>query len=229
MKVKLVEYTNNPIQTIEKVASNCYDSNVSNSNGRIIKHCFTQGHLSVGEFAQFHFHIEGISRTCSHQLVRHRTGKFCQRSQRFCKEGDFDYVIPKSILNDEDTLRLYEETISRIKWFYKVAMHNGVPAEDARFILPNACETVIDVSFDLRNLMHFLNERLCNNAQWEIRELAVKMKNEVLKVCPELKDYLVSKCEINTDLPICNEGNKSCGKHKTIKEISELIERSVSL
>lgn len=227
MKAELVNYTINPIETIEKVASNCYDSDNSNSNGKIMKHCFSQGHLSIGEFAQFHFHIEGVSRACSHQLIRHRTGKFCQRSQRFCQEGEFDYVTPNSILNDEDIFKLYEETISKIKWFYKVAIHNGIPAEDARFILPNSCETVIDVSFDLRNLMHFFNERLCSNAQWEIRELAVKMKNEVLKVCPELKEYLVAKCEINSKLPMCNEGKRCCGKHKTIQQILYYYENTM--
>ena len=225
MKVELISYTLKPIETIEKAASNCYDNKNNVGTGKILKHCIQQGHTSVAEFAQFHFHIEGISRACSHQLVRHRTASFAQRSQRYVNEDVFEYVIPKSIIENEDVLKMYDDIMARISWFYKFARHNDIPSEDARFILPNACETTIDVSFDFRNLMHFMNERLCANAQWEIRKLATLMKDCVCEVAPELKEFLVPKCEINSDFPMCNEGIRSCGRHKTANKINEMINK----
>ena len=223
MRVELVSYTLNPVETIEKAASNCYNNQNNVGTGKIMKHCIKQGHMSVTEFAQFHFHIEGISRACSHQLVRHRTASFAQRSQRYVNEDMFEYVTPNSITENEDVLKMYDDIMARIAWFYKFARHNNIPSEDARFMLPNACETVIDVSFDLRNLMHFMNERLCTNAQWEIRKLAIQMRKCVIEVAPELKEFLVPKCEINSDFPMCNEGNRCCGRHKTINEIKNKI------
>lgn len=214
MKVELVSYTAEPQECIEKAASNCYDSI---PNGKIMKACYKSGHHSVLEFAQFHFHIEGISRACSHQLVRHRTASFSQRSQRYCSEDGFGIVIPNTIKDNDEVLQAYQETVSRIQWFYDFAQNRGIPNEDARYILPNACTTVIDISMDFRNLCHFMNERLCSKAQSEIRELAHKMKDLVLEVLPEAADMLVPKCE-RYEIPFCTE-NKSCGRHKTLKEI----------
>mgnify|MGYP002657758354 FL=1 len=95
MKVELVRYTNEPILAMESAASNCYDSNPS-STGKIVKQCYNSGHLSVMEFAQFHFHIEGVSRALLAQITRHRTGKFEVRSQRYCIEDGFKYVTPNT-------------------------------------------------------------------------------------------------------------------------------------
>lgn len=218
MNVELINWTTNPMLTIEKAASICYDSDGENSNGRIFKSCVKSGHLSVLEHSSFTFMIKGISRACSHQLVRHRTGKFSQRSQRYCNEDNFDYIIPKAISNNPAVKQVYFETMQRIKWFYKYAIREGVKPEDARAILPNACVTQICVTFDLRNLMHFMNERLCTNAQWEIRQLANEMKKEVLKYCPELKDVLVPKCQIHKDYPFCVE-KKCCGLSPKLESV----------
>lgn len=215
MKVTLVAYTQTPpnqadktpVEIIEQTACNCYDS-IPKTKGNISKHCYKSGHLSVFEFAQFHFHIEGVSRALLAQLTRHRTGKFCVRSQRYCTEDNFKYVIPPTINNNTEVAEEYNNLMNHINWFYKYAQSKGIPNEDSRFVLPNACETILDVSFDLRNLMHFMNERLCNKAQWEIRELAKKMRDCVLEVEPDLKPYLVPKCIVNGK---CNE-SKSCGK-----------------
>lgn len=217
MLVTLVSTTNNPIMAIENAASNCYDSTPS-EDGKIMKSCYKSGHQSVLEFAQFHFHIEGISRACGNQLVRHRTGKFAQRSQRYCNEKEFNYVSPKSIVKNTQLYKEYQDTIKRINWFYNFAQRQGVPNEDARYILPNACKTVIDVSFDLRNLIHFMNERLCVRSQWEIRQLAQKIKDIVIKEYPQLEDMLVPKCEVNQEFPFCTE-EKCCGRHKKLKEV----------
>lgn len=215
MKVELVRYTINPHEAIELAASNCYDSI---PNGKIMNACYKSGHHSVLEFAQFHFHIEGVSRALTHQLVRHRTGSFAQRSQRYCSEDGFEFVVPPSIEKlDNDIRDLYINTIEGIKNAYEALQTFDIPNEDIRYLLPNACCTTIDVAIDFRNLIHFMNERLCTRAQWEIRELAQKMRDCVIEVFPEAKDMLVPKCE-RYDTAFCPE-IKSCGRHKTIKEL----------
>lgn len=214
MKVSLVSYNINPLDSICSAASNCYDSDVGLST---LKGCYSSGHHSVFEFANFHFHIEGISRACSHQLVRHRTSHFAQRSQRYVNENNYTYVIPKSIADNEEMLKAYKWLNDDIQAFYEDAVKAGIPAEDARYALPNACETVIDMGFDFRNLMHFCNERLCSRAQWEIREVAKEMVKLVSEVSPELAQWLVPKCEAKQ--PYACPERKSCGRHKKCSEL----------
>lgn len=217
MKVELVRVTEEPLSTIEKVACNCYDSKPTDDY-RIAQSCYDSGHLSVFEFAQFHFHIEGVSRALLAQITRHRTGKFCVRSQRYVDESRMRFVLPKSIEANKSALMIYSNVMSIIEDAYTELTENfGIPKEDARMVLPNACETVIDFSVDFRNLMHFFNERLCTNAQWEIRELAQEMKSLIIAKYPELKEYCVPKCEIH-EIAFCTE-KKSCGKHKRLKDI----------
>lgn len=225
IKVELINYTQNPIETIERAASVCYDSEWQNANGKIMEHCIKSGHLSVLEHASFTFKIEGISRACSHQLVRHRTGKFTQRSQRYCEENDeSEYIVPKTMkrlhgYGFEDAYTDYQDTICETTRNYKHSLRENVPAEDARYILPNACPTTIVVTFDLRNLMHFFNERLCAKAQWEIRELAQKMRDCVIEVCSQLAVYLVPKCErYGRKYGFCTE-SKSCDRNPTLDEV----------
>ena len=182
-----------------------------------MKACYKSGHHSVLEFAQFHFHIENVSRSLTHQLVRHRTASFAQRSQRYCSEDGFGVICPISIVKNIDAMKIFTKLRNDIQEAYTELQKLGIPNEDARYVLPNACCTTIDVSFDFRNLCHFMNERLCTRAQWEIRELANKMKDEVIKVFPEAKEMLVPKCE-RYEYAFCPEA-KSCGRHKTMKEI----------
>ena len=92
MKVELIRITENPVEAIESAASNCYDS--IPTGGKIMEHCYKSGHMSVMEFADFHFHIEGVSRVLSHQLVRSRLASFAQRSQRYCSEDGYKYITP---------------------------------------------------------------------------------------------------------------------------------------
>ena len=93
MKVTLTRVTDNPILAVEEAASNCYNSKAT-GDGKIMKHCIKSGHTSVTEFCDFTFHIEGISRALSHQLVRHRMASYAQRSQRYCSEDGFEYITP---------------------------------------------------------------------------------------------------------------------------------------
>ena len=200
MNVTLIQQTENPIGTIAKIASICYDSNPKNPMG-LVKHLYKNGHHSVFEHIYFTFKIEGISRACSHQLVRHRQASFTQRSQRYCSEDGFGYVKPTTIIEgSEEAALAYLEAIDQIKEGYDKLTELGIPNEDARFLLPNACHTELYMSCNLRELMHIANERLCSRAQWEIRELVQRM---VDLVDPDLRFMLVPKCQ--SGRIICHE------------------------
>lgn len=220
MKVTLTRITENPILAIEEAASNCYDSEPT-GDGKIMKHCIKSGHTSVTEFCDFTFHIEGISRALSHQLVRHRMASYAQRSQRYCSEDGFGYVVPNSIKSNQGAFEEYTELMYTITDIYRLLQEMGIPNEDARMVLPNACETQIEVKMNLRALMNFMNERLCSCAQWEIRELALAMKRVIVEKYPELEPYLVPKCEkYGKEFGFCNESkSRSCGRHPTLKEM----------
>lgn len=197
MKVTLIQATPNPIEIIAQIASICYDSNPSNPM-KLVEHCYKNGHLSVMEHIYFTFKIEGISRACSHQLVRHRHCSFTQRSQRYCSEDGFGFVTPPSIAKI-DVMGGYPGLMDTITENYEELQAHDVPNEDARYVLPNACETSLYLSCNLRELIHICNERLCLRAQWEIRELVKKM---VALVDPELHFMLVPKCK--SGRIICN-------------------------
>ena len=217
IEVKLISYTPNPVQAIETAASTCYDSQPT--EGKIMRHCYKSGHHSVLEFADFSFKITGVSRALTHQLVRHRMASYAQRSQRYCKEDGFQTVTPSSVKRNPEALAKYEATIESLKTVYSELLALGIPAEDARMLLPNACATQICVKMNLRELIHFCNERMCTCAQWEIRELARKMAKAVFEVEPELAEYLVPKCEKNKPYCFCNESkSRSCGRHPVISE-----------
>lgn len=190
MKVTLIQATENPIEVISQIASICYDSNPKNPLG-LVKHLYRNGHHSVFEHIYFTFKIEGISRACSHQLVRHRHCSFTQRSQRYCSEDGFKVVCPRSVVEVGGQYD-YGNVVNRIGEFYEEAQSVGVPNEDARYLLPNACETSLYLSCNLRELIHIANERLCMRTQWEIRDLVKQM---VSLVDPALHFMLVPKCE----------------------------------
>lgn len=204
MQVTLVQSTPNPIETIAKIASICYDSNPTNPLG-LVKHLYKNGHHSVFEHIYFTFRIRGISRACSHQLVRHRHCSFTQRSQRYCSEDGFGFILPDSI-EHVDEIRGFENLMMQIELNYNELCARGIPNEDARYVLPNACATELYLSCNLRELIHIANERLCSRAQWEIRELVRKM---VELVDPALEFMLVPKCQ--SGRIICNS---PCGRSK---------------
>ena len=219
MKVELINYTENPIGAIEKAASTCYDS-MPTGEGKIFRHCYKSGHHSVLEFADFSFRISGVSRALTHQLVRHRMASYAQRSQRYCVEDGFEFVTPTSISGKPEADQIYQSVIKNIQKSYNDLIALGVPAEDARMLLPNACTSVICVKMNLRELIHFCNERLCACAQWEIRAMAREMVKAVVAVEPELKNLLVPKCEAHYPYCFCTETKRrSCGRHPVIGDI----------
>ena len=219
MEVKLTRVTYNPIDAVEEAACNCYDSKPT--GGKIMKSCYKSGHHAVLEFADFTFHISGVSRALTHQLVRHRLASYAQRSQRYCGENNFEYVIPPSIGRNKDAKDIFVALMGYIGMQYDRLQKAGIPNEDARYVLPNACETTIEVKMNGRALIHFFNERLCTRAQWEIRQMAMMMKKcveEYDEQCAEFAKLFVPKCEAHIGAPFCTE-HSTCGKHPLLKDI----------
>lgn len=225
MDVTLTRVTENPMLAIEEAASNCYDSEPT-VDGRIAKHCYDSGHHSVLEFADFTFHIEGVSRALLAQLTRHRIASFAVRSQRYCSENGFQYITPLSIEAIPELREAYDALMRSVNGLYTILQENGVPNEDARMILPNACETVIELKMNGRELIHFMNERLCAVSQWEIRQLANLMKCAIQKhneQCAQFSEFLVPKCE-SGKIKYCPEGSKkTCGRQLLAEQYKELL------
>lgn len=152
---------------------------------RLVKSMIKMGHESTLEHVLFFFDVV-CSRTCSHQIVRHRIGTgFSQRSERYVDNGEFDFVIPPSIKEDEESLKVYMEQMEDAKNSYQTLRDNGIPKEDARFILPRIA-TELAFSINGRALRHFLDLRRSKTAQWEIRKIANQMLNHVREVAPSL-------------------------------------------
>lgn len=185
MKVTIETYTKEPLAAISTAAGTCY-GNRSYSEKRI-RNCFDKNHMSVFEQASVQFYVEGISRSCSHQFVRHRLNSYCQESQRYCKvdtESDDWYVMPPAFEHDPEWAKWYRHHMSAVAQCYRLAIYGGAKREDARFLLPESCKTNLTVTMNIRNLYHFWDLRLDQAAQWEIREVAAA----TLKACQENPD-----------------------------------------
>lgn len=195
LKVELVNHTPNPLEACGRAAGICYDKEQKENYGSFIKRIISYGHMDVIEHANFTFRIEGISRACSHQLVRHRHSSFSQRSQRYVSEKESFYLMPDfPYLEGEKRSKAMdrmEEFIRQSYSVYSELIALGVKKEDARFVLTNAAETRLYWTTNARSLRHFFVMRLDRSAQWEIRELAQKAFDAVLPVATELFDDLL--------------------------------------
>jgi len=221
MHVELIQYTPDPEKVVAAAARLCYSADPvpelmeSLSEDRVaefVRRLYAMGHLSPFEHVSFQFSIDGVSRALSHQLVRHRIASYSQRSQRYVKENGFGYVIPPSIKRKPELLKRYEEIMARLQADY-AALLAEVPAEDARYILPNATHTSLMATFNARSLLNFFELRTCTRAQWEIRELANRMLKLVKAVAPNLFAHAGPSC---VSRGICREGAYSCGRIKTV-------------
>lgn len=217
MKVKLLNDTKDTLNILYVAARTCYNEgspidmfeSIDKWNDetklKLIIKCIKSNHLSVLEHINLTFAIEGISRACSHQLVRHRHCSFSQQSQRYVNLKDkAEYVTPESLKKN----LLFDKTLRDITTCYEVLIETGIKPEDARAILPNACCTNLVMTCNLRELMHICNERLCAKAQREIRGLIKAIKKEAVDQLPFLEPYLQPKCE---RLGYCSE-SVSCGR-----------------
>ena len=188
---------------------------------KLLSAVIRSGHHSVLEHQTLTFFISGVSRALTHQLVRHRIASYSQQSQRYCefKEGKFDYVVPPKIQNNPEAFKIFDELMQKDAEVYDKLIQLGLPAEDARSVLPQACCSNIVVSMNIRSFMHFCNERLCTCAQLEIRQLAGQMAKAASEALPFLKPYFVPKCEM---LGYCNEpAKRSCHRRPTFDELTE--------
>lgn len=227
IKVELLEYTPNPDKVVATAAKLCYSSkSVSelvesvnedeDKTAAFVKRLMSYGHMSPFEHLSFTFGIEGISRTLTHQLVRHRIASYSQKSQRYVNEKEFEYITPPSIQTNDEALGCYEAVMKMLNNAYGKLVDLGIPKEDARYVLPNACETKIIVTMNARSLFNFFNHRCCLRAQWEIRQMAYQMLKLVKEVAPETFKKAGASCDT---LGYCVEGNMSCGRYPTLNDI----------
>lgn len=232
MKVSLISHTPDPERTVAAAAKLCYSASgvddlleglTAEKTAGFVKMLADIGHESPIEHVSFTFAIEGISRACSHQLVRHRIASYSQQSQRYVKSDMFEYVVPPEIADCDDAMAEFENAMRSCQEHYdKIAKilsdkyadsmdersASKKAIEDARFVLPNACATKIVVTMNARTLMNFFAHRCCNRAQWEIRAVAEEMLKYCKKVAPNLFSHAGPSCLKGG----CPEGKMSCGK-----------------
>ncbi len=231
LNVVLLRYTPEPEEVVAMAAKLCYSpSGVDELKQKIeardqaafVEKLASIGHLSPIEHVSFSFGIEGISRACSHQLVRHRVASYSQQSQRYVREEHFDYVIPPSIKQDPALVREFEQCMDEaqanytrvLKRLEELGFKGEAGQQDARYLLPNAAETKIVVTMNARELLHFFRVRCCNRAQWEIREMADRMLAHVKNVAPTIFAKSGPGCLYTA----CPEGKMTCGKTEEVRK-----------
>lgn len=239
LKVNLIEYTPNPEKVIASAAKLCYSAvgvdeilhGLDEENvQKFLDKLMSYGHASPIEHVSFTFAIEGVSRSLTHQLVRHRIASYSQQSQRYVKLDQFEYIIPPEIAEDDNAKEIYIEAMKKSQQSYdeitsilkEKYINRGMSKlnaekkaiEDARYVFPNACETKIMVTMNARSLINFFEHRCCNRAQWEIHVLADEMLKKLKEVAPILFKNAGPKCAKGH----CTEGTMTCGNIKEVQE-----------
>ena len=205
------------------------------------------GHESPIEHISFTFGIEGVSRAFLAQITRHRIASYSVQSQRYVKKKDFEYIGPPEIKEHKEALEIYESAMKQAAEAYdklaeilesrhrKALMEQGMDEksagraagkaaiEDARFVLPNACDTKMIVTMNARSLLNFFRHRLCNRAQWEIRDVALQMYNLVYETAPGVFSKAGPSCLFGP----CGEGKMTCGKIKEVRANFEAIRKGL--
>ena len=242
MQVKLIDYAHEPLEKLYAAFRTCYSpespieiwqkiksEKITHERIRsFIGDRLKTGHASPLEQVVFWFGISGVSRSLSHQFVRHRIGiSFEQQSQRYVKfkENQLAFVLPQSWeranLDDE-----FRDLLARTSELYEKALKAGIPAEDARFVLPNAAPTNFHVMVNFAEMLHICDLRLCVRAQWEIRRMVALMRLEIKKVLPEIAIVLQPKCGENR-MGYCDEAVdewRKCPLSKVRPHKSQLFE-----
>lgn len=247
VRVEVLRYTPDGEKLIASAAKLCYspvgiseiEENLNEeSTERFLTLLMDLNHESPIEHITFTFGVEGVSRTLTHQLVRHRIASFSQQSQRYVKLDQFEYIMPPAIANNKRAKELFEQAMEEDQKYYdeitnilfeehykkyidlglnekeSKAKSEKESIEDARYIFPNACETKIVLTMNARSLLNFFRLRCCNRAQWEIRQLATQMLKEVKGIYPILFKNAGSSC-IGSH---CPEGKMTCGKIVEVRE-----------
>ena len=217
MNVELLQYPDNPERAVATAARLCYapvgakelmETMPPERVQSVLSTIMKSGHFSTLEHVSYTFAVDGVSRALTHQLVRHRLASFNQQSQRYVKftEG-VETVKPDTVSHDEEANRIFDEAINAVLEGYQKLLDAGIPAEDARYLLPNAAETKIVITMNIRELLHFFSLRCCNRAQWEIREMAHRMLALVKPTAPYIFMDAGAPCVRGT----CPEGKMTCG------------------
>ena len=231
LNVVLLRHTPEPEEVVAMAAKLCYSASgvdelkqkiEAKDQAAFVEKLAAIGHLSPIEHVSFSFGIEGISRACSHQLVRHRVASYSQQSQRYVKEEQFDYVVPPSIKEDSALVKEFEKCMAEaqenytkvLKRLEELGYKGETGQQDARYLLPNAAETKIVVTMNARELLHFFRVRCCNRAQWEIREMAERMLALVKGVAPTIFGKSGPGCLYAP----CPEGKMACGKIEEVRK-----------
>lgn len=216
MNVELLYHTPDPQRAVATAARLCYapvgaaELMETLSEERIEKVLHTileSGHFSTLEHASYTFAIDGVSRAMTHQLVRHRLASYNQQSQRYVTfKEEPELIVPQTVI-DAGAEAEYDQAARAAFKAYADLVERGVPAEDARYLLPNACETKIVVTMNIRELLHFFELRCCNRAQWEIRAVACRMLELVRPTAPLIFAQAGPGCVRGA----CPEGKMTCG------------------
>lgn len=214
--------------TWSQVASVCYDSTIKSPDA-IGKHCMKSGHFSGSRGTYFIFKITDCPRYVIDQMVRHEVGVFKNvQSFRYVNKDSFGYEIPTEIKNNEGLLNKYkkhmEDTVALYDEIQNYIINSGKSNEraneQARYVLPMATYSAVCIGFTIEALIHYMNMRLCTRTEDVHRQLAIKMRDAVLEVMPELSEYLVPQCN---RLLYCPEARGGCGKYPSRDEVKELI------
>ena len=230
LQVTLLAHTPDPEKTCALAARTCYSALEyedlqalvrEKDQAEFLKRIVASGHLSVLEHASFTFGVSGVSRALLAQLTRHRIASFSVQSQRYVSlEKGFGYIIPPRIRDlGEAAVQEFEAQMAQMQawyvaWQEKLGKGEG-SNEDARFVLPNACETHITFTMNARELLHFFSLRCCSRAQWEIRALA----KEMLRLCKQVSPVIFESAGPGCVSGPCPEGAKSCGKAPEMREL----------
>ena len=230
MNVTLIEHTPNPERTVALAARLCYSpTSIDDLREKLaasdietfLDKIMSLGHHSVLEHASFTFGIEGISRVTTHQLVRHRIASFSQQSQRYVSHKEqFASIMPDTISDNSEARQIFASMSEIVHKAYARLIEMGIPAEDARYILPNATETKIIMTMNARELLHFFALRCCQRAQWEIRGMSIEMLRLVKRVAPVIFRQAGPGC---VDGP-CPEGKFCCGQTAEVREFYKNLE-----
>jgi thymidylate synthase (FAD) len=217
MNVVLLYHTPDPERAVATAARLCYapvgaaelmETMTDEQVHSVLRTIMESGHFSTLEHATYTFAVEGVSRTLTHQLVRHRLASFNQQSQRYVTFTDEpQFIEPETVAADPQAHEQFSQAVDEAFAAYHHLVELGIPAEDARYLLPNACETKITVTMNIRELLHFFNLRCCNRAQWEIRELAWRMLELVKPTAPFIFMDAGPSCVRGA----CAEGKMTCG------------------
>ena len=217
MQVELLYHTPDPERAIATAARLCYapvgaaelmETMPDDKVRSVLRTVISSGHLSTLEHASYTFAVDGVSRALTHQLVRHRLASYNQQSQRYVKFKDgLEVVKPETVSADPELERIFDEAIDAAVEGYKKLLDAGVPAEDARYLLPNAAESKIVITMNVRELLHFFSLRGCNRAQWEIREMAHRMIELARPTAPYIFMDAGAPCIRGN----CPEGKMCCG------------------